>query len=274
MCEPTSPDRKRVAQTFTALRTSIRSERRRSAAERRAFERFADRVDDVAVSDGGPGQPLEGGVRDGHGTTLVSSGHARSRNHPPTTAIRRAYEETVMAVSFYDEEYGDDYVESLRAEFGPEVATALTDPDCLGPAAKAALTAAIERSAREREAMIESCTRERESIDAAADTLLPVATELDSFVSPDPEGNPFGTLEAKWNRLSHLRERCEAAAANRQSALKDYRSRHHLSVDSPDVCAYVYQAHDSTYPVLAVSAGLAQRAATIRTTYERAMARY
>ncbi|SFQ20889.1 hypothetical protein SAMN05216277_1372 [Halolamina pelagica] len=213
-------------------------------------------------------------MREGHGATLVSIGHAGLGGDAPTEAIRRAYEETVMAVSFYDEEYGDDYEESLRAEFGPEVATALTDPDCFGPSARAALTAAIERAAREREHLIETCERERESVDHAADTLLPVAAELDSIVSPDPEGEPFGTLEARWNRLSRLRERCDSTAANRQSAINDQRSRHNFPIDVPDVCVYLYETHDSAYPVLAVCADLARQATTFQTAYERAMAHY
>jgi hypothetical protein len=274
MCESTTPDREQVAQTFDALQASIRAERRRTAAERRAFETFADRVDEVDISDSSPRQSLDSGMREGHGATLVSSGHAGWDGDTPTEAIRCAYEETVMAVSFYDEEYGDDYAESLRAEFGPEVATALIDPDCFGPSVKAALTAAIKRAAREREHLIETCERERESVDAAANTLLPVVAELDSIVSPDPENEPFGTLEARWNRLSRLRERCESAAANRQSSIDDRRSHHDLPIDAPDVCAYLYQAHDSAYPILSICTGLSQRVTTVQTAYERAMAHY
>lgn len=274
MCDSTNLDRKQVAQTFDALRASIRAEQRRTAAERRAFETFADRVDDVDFSNTSLGQPLDGGMREGHAATLVSSGHAGLQRDAPTEAIRCAYEETVMAVSFYDEEYGDDYAESLRAEFGPEVATALTNPDCFGPSAKAALTAAIKRAACEREHLIEVCKHERESVDAAADTLLPVVAELDSVVSPDPEDELFGTLEARWNRLSRLQERCESAAANRQSSINNRRSHNNLPVDAPDVCAYFYQEHNSTYPILSVCTGLSQRVTTFQTAYERAMARY
>lgn len=274
MCEPTSLDRERVAQRFAALRDTLRTERRRTAAERRAFETFADLVSTVDFSDAGSGSSLAGGVEASHGGTVVSDGHAGSNRDAPIASIRRAYEETVMAVSFYDDEYGDDYRESLAAEFGPAVATALTDPNCFGPAAKAPLTAAIDRAIREREHLIETCAHERESVDAAAGTLLPVAAELDSIGSPDSESDSFGSLEADWNRLSRLEERCESAAADRQSAINEWRSRHDLPVDAPDVCAYFYEAQDSAYPVLAACAELAQRATTLQTAYERAMAEY
>lgn len=274
MCEPSSLDRERVAETFDALRASLRAERRRTEAERRAFETFADRVDDLKFAGVGPDASLDGGVGDGHGTTVVSGGHAGAAADDPTERIRRAYKETVMAVSFYDEEYGDDYAESLRAEFGPAVATALTDPDCVGRTAKSAVTAAVERAIREREQLVATCERERESVDDAAHALQPVAAELDGLPSPDPESDPFGTLEARWKRLAVLRERCDTAAADRQSAIDERRSRHDLPIDAPDICAYLYEPQDSVYPILAVCTGLAQRATTLQTAYERAMARY
>lgn len=273
MSEPTSLDREQVAETFAALRASLRAERRRTDAERRAFETFANRVDNVDFAGVGQAGPLDGGTGDGHGATVVSSSHAVAAD-APTEAIRHAYEETVMAVSFYDEEYGDDYAESLRSEFGPTVATALTDPGCFGPAAKTALATAVERAVLERDHLVETCERERESVDATADTLQPVAAELDDFVWPDPENDSFGALEARWNRLSRLRKRCETAATNRQSAINERRSRHDLPIEAPDICSYLYESQDSVYPVLAVCTGLAQRATTLQTAYERAMARY
>ena len=272
MGEQSTLDRERVAETFAALRATIGTERRRTAAERRAFESFADRVENCSHT--GSGVSPTGRMGNRQGATVVASTGGNSTGSGPTDAIRRAYEETVMAVSFYDEEYGDDYAESLRAEFGPEVATALTDSDCFGPAAKAALTDAIGHAIHEREGLIGICECERESVDAAADTLLPVAAELDEIGATEPQGEPFGTLEARWHRLSRLREYCEEAAATRQSAIGDRRSRHCLPVDAPDVCAYLYKSRDTAHPVLALCADLAERATRLRTEYERAMVRY
>lgn len=274
MGEPTTPNREHVAETFATLRTSLRTERRRTAAERRAFKMFADRVEEMNCSDIGSKVPSTSGMQAGHAATLVANGHTDLDRDVPTEAIRRAYEETVMAVSFYDEEYGDDYVESLRAEFGPEVETALTDPRRFGPAAKTALIASIERAVGEREQLIEKCAHERESIDSAADEILPIAREIDNISRANPEDQPFGTLEAGWHRLFRLHEYCEAAAANRQSTIDDRRSCHDLPADAPDICAYLYKSHDSTYPVLAVCADLAERITTLQMRYERAMAQY
>lgn len=132
----------------------------------------------------------------------------------------------------------------------------------------------IERAVCEREQLIENCAREREAIDAAANDLLPVAAQLDYISQTNPRGQPFGTLEARWHQLSRLQDNCEEAAANRQSAIDDRRSRYDLPAEAPDICAYLYKSHDSTYPVLAVCASLAEQITTIQTRYESAMAQY
>lgn len=273
MSESTVVDRERVEERLTAVRTTVRTERRRTVAERRAFEAFADRLADIDFRAVGPQQSFS---TTGQGATVAPSATAVApRNTAPMEAVRRAYEETVMAVSFYEAEYGDDYAESLHAEFGPEVATAVTDPDCFGPAANGALLAAVRCAIRERQHLVETCTRERAAADAAAETLLPVAAELDTVAAAaDPTSDPFGTLEARWTRLSTLCDRCEAAAAERQAAIDDRRSRHDLPVEEPDVCAYLYADHEAFYPVLSICASLAERARTLRERDERALARY
>lgn len=272
MSEPNVVDRERVEQRFTAVRKAARTERRRTAAERRAFEAFADRIADVDCSVAGAGQSIR---TIGQGGTVAPSVTSVSPGGTtPTDAVRRAYEETVMAVSFYEAEYGDDYAESLHAEFGPEVATAVTDPDCFGPPAKAALLSATRRAIQERTQLVETCNRERTSADTAAESLLPVASELDTLATTDPTGELFGTLEARWNRLSTLRDRSEDAAAVRQIGIHDRRSRHDLSVDEPDICAYLYKDLDAYYPILGVCASLAERATTLQDREERAIALY
>lgn len=273
MGEPDTPNREQVAETFAAVRTSLRTERRRTATERQAFETFMDRVGELELSNSSPNPSPTGGRQGDRGTALMASGRTAQGERTPTAAVRRAYEETVMAISFYDEEYGEEYAESVRAEFGPQVATALTTPGCFGPAARAALTAAIERAVEERELLIQTCERELDCVDTAADTLLSVAAALDTVAATDPGDSSFGTLEARWHQLARLERRCEAAVADRQSTIEDHRSRHGLPVDAPDICAYLYESHESPYPVLAAGTDLARRVTRLQTAYERAMAR-
>jgi hypothetical protein len=191
-----------------------------------------------------------------------------------TAQVRRAYEETVMEVPFYDAEYGDDYNESVRAELGPQVARAVTDPDRFTPAAKRALLAAIERSAAERQHLQRTCERERESVNAVADTLVPVAGELDELRAGEPGTMSFGTLEARWMRLGILEDRCEAAATKRQDVIGSRRERCGLPAESPDVCAYLYTELEEEYPLLALVASVTAEVNRLRGQYEAAMARY
>ena len=281
MGDPTLADEAYVDETFTEVRRTIRAERRRTASERQAFEAFADRINaldfpgpQVATAAGGGHQSDPQGQQ-GYAATVSASPPVASAGHTaPTAAVRRAYEETVMSVSFYQAEYGDGYVESLQAEFGPALATALTDPACFGPGTKQALTAAIRRATEERTFLMETCSCERDAVDAAAGALLPVATEVDELASAGAKDEPFGTLEARWTRLETLRERCHDAAADRQHAINDHRDRHDLPVDEPDVCAYLYAELDATYPVLALCAALVERVRTVQDRYSRALARY
>lgn len=273
MSDQRAIDRERVEAKTTEVREVLRAERRRTVTERRAFEAFANRVADVELPNQRAGTSDSGGGRGGHGAAVGPSSLSISTGREaPVSAVRRAYEETVMAVSFYDTEYGDDYEESLREEFGPEVATAVTDPDCFGPAAKSALVAAVKRATAERAHLIETCEHERESIDGLVDTLLSTASELDTIGAAKPRGASYGSLEARWTRLKTLRERCEAAAVERQAAIDDRRERHALPIDEPDICAYLYQPLDVTYPILSVCASLAERATSLQRQYERAIA--
>lgn len=121
--------------------------------------------------------------------------------------------------------------------------------------------------------MIETCVRERESLDATAETLCSVVSELDSIGALDPAADPVGTLEAWWNRLSRLREYCEEASENRQADINEQRSQYDLHIDAPDVRVYLYGSHHSAYPILTVCADLARRIDTIQTRHERAIVR-
>jgi hypothetical protein len=270
MARITGAESSSVEARFDAVRSVLRRECRRTGDERQAFEAFAERVSELHPT---PGPARSSGVvgTTGGGIAAEMWQPTASRGVDDLDTIRRAYEETVMSVPFYNTEYGDEYQESVCSELGPEVAVAVTEPDCFTPAAKRALLASVERAARERSELIETCELERESVDEAADTLLPVAKELDSLDGDHFDKQRFGTLDAQRSRSRILEERCEEAAATRQEIINQQRDRHSLPPDEPDVCAYIYKDLDAAYPVLACCTDLARRAANLRGRIERAM---
>jgi len=266
-------DREYLRERFDTVRETVRRERRRTVIERRAFAAFSDRIRQLDLEDPSPASTDHSSAVSTPGGAMASPALAVD-GPDPTDAIRRAYEETVMAVPFYEEEYGDSYEESIRAEFGPEIATAITQPQCFGPPTKRALYAATQRATGERTYLIKTCNQEHESIDVAADTLLPLVSELDRTATERIDTEPFGTLEAQWKRIGTLREHCDGAATARQQDIDELRARFDLPIEAPDICVYLYQGLDAAYPVLAGCASIAARFQTVQDRYEQAMAEY
>lgn len=260
-------------EVMDSIRQSLRAEQERTEIERDAFENFATRITDLQSSNK-PFVPSadQGEFQDASGTVALQS---QSASEPSPTdelaAIRNAYEETVMSVPFYEAEYGDTYEESIRAEFGPDIATALTQSDSLSPVAKQALLARIEQARSEREVLIETCEREFASVDEAASVLKPINEELQSVESISFDDHGFGVLEAHWARLLILKDKCEHAATIRQATLHRHRAEYSLPVDAPDICVYLYEKFETSYPILCLCADLARRIEDSRQQIEHAM---
>lgn len=249
-------------ETFESVYDALETERRRTEAERRAFDAFADRVADVQPSGARRGSdPDRGGTAAASAIaapelTFVSAPSAAAS---PLEAVRTAYEETVMSLPFYEEEYGDTYDESLREEFGPDVAAALTQRSAFSPTVKRVLLAKAEEARSERELLLESCERERKSIEDAADALLPVAEGLRSLEAIGFDAAEPSALDAYGARLSALRDTCERVAAARQATIREHRATYGRATDTLDLCEYLYQPLPSTFPVLNACGALTRR---------------
>ncbi len=260
-----------ISERIGTVRSVIEQERERTVEERQAFEAFADRVSTISPAS----QPAHGGEgTSASGASAISAGTrqpATVQSVDTLDAIRRAYEETVMDVSFYESEYGDTYEASVRAELGREVEITLTEPNCFTPMARRALLASVEQSTRERRELIETCDIEQASVDDVETVLQPVAEELGEIAEISLRHRSFGSLDAFRNRLQVLESRCADAARSRQRVINRQRNRHSLPIEEPDICAYIYDDLEATYPVLALCADLAHRASEIRRGVERAM---
>lgn len=258
---------------FDRIRESLRAERTRTQAELAAFEAFGDRVADIQSTTAGrqptADQPL--GHGNGGAVAVGTRPAGRGAAPDPAEAIRTAYAETVMSLPFYESEYGEPYAESVRAEFGQELGTALTESACLGPACLDALQRKLEQIRTERRNLIETCEQEAESIDQAAADLRSVADEVASMEVRSADDRDFGALEAKWTRLGVLLDHVEDATAERQAVIDHHRAQYHLPVDAPDICAYLYAELPTSYPVLYLCSDLARDVEALRERIERAI---
>lgn len=250
---------------IAAMRRTLRTERRRVVDEREAFRAFRKRLTDIDA-----GGTLK---RPASPSRLVGTSTVRSTS-PGLVAVRNAYEETVMSVPHYVVDYDDTYPESLAAEFGAEMATALTRGVALDPRLKRELRRATERLRAHRASFLDTLDTEAASLEDLADPLLEVTTEIETIAAADFDGMDFGALDAYCARTETLRDRCAEHARERQAVLHRQRRELRVPGDSRDVPRYLYREQSARYPILSMLADRIDRLDELRSTVERAIARY
>ncbi|MFO8114369.1 MAG: hypothetical protein R6U01_03255 [Halorubrum sp.] len=272
------PDESRTV--LDDAREAVRVERRRTVDEREAFRAFRGRVEAVPTEPASPsGSPASAGPADVTGSASGSGTAAGTGVDGPATppgsglvAVRDAYAETVMSVPHYEEEYDDTYERSVAAEFGPELAYALTRSSGYHPEYEPALLDAIDAAIEERDRFVERLRVEAESLDRAGSRLAAIRREIDSLEAPVPEGG-FGALDACRARAGVLVGDCDRIAARRQRVIAEHERELRLGEDVVDLPTYLYQSTAATYPVLASIGSIGDRLDDLTRRIERAMAR-
>ena len=259
-------------------RAALRVERRRAVDEREAFRTFRGRIESVsteAASTGGPsaaaGFSGGAGPASGSGAAADASGPVA----PPGSglaAVRDAYAETVMSVPHYEEEYDDTYERSVAAEFGPELAYALTRSAGYHPEYERALLDAVDAAIDERDRLVERIGVETDSLDRAGSRLATVRREIASLDAAIPEGG-FGALDACRTRAGVLVEDCDRIAARRQRVIAEHERDLRLGDDVVDLPTYLYQSTTARYPALSAVGAIGDRLDDLTRRIERAMTR-
>jgi ElaB/YqjD/DUF883 family membrane-anchored ribosome-binding protein len=232
------PRPERVTTPIEAALAHLDEEVTQLRAEQHAFEQFAEQVAALTVASSQPATPPT--------VTSLTDG-------PPaatTRAICAAYQETVMALAHYDDVYDDSLTESLATEFGPDIATVLTEEMPVTTLLQQQVCTAATQAASERAAVLETLATERSALETAQDTLTTLgqqaASQTDDAATPDETASPPS--------LDTLETRCEQLATDRQHQLQTRSLSPHR--DGHDIAAYLYQDTDWTYPVLAAVARL------------------
>ncbi|GAA0552955.1 hypothetical protein ABNG02_03265 [Halorubrum ejinorense] len=297
-----------------AALAALRVERRRTVDERQAFETFRDRVSSIpdesgsvdpstagpanggGGASGGVDRAVGGGAVDafgdalGRGTDEIGDGVTAAAGSG-LVAVRDAYRATVMSVPHYEVEYDDTYERSVAAEFGPEMAYALTRTTNFRAEYKRSLLTAASTAIEERESFLDAVESEVESVSRAGSRLDPVRSEVEAIRDElgggderdeerdgdaDRNGHraapTFGALDACRTRTEALRDDCDRIAARRQRAIADSERRLALD-DGLDLPAYCYQDLDATYPVLAAVGAVGADLDALRRRIERSMGR-
>ncbi|MGM0397820.1 MAG: DUF7260 family protein [Halobacteriota archaeon] len=241
----------RLGSAFEDLQHTVRVERKRTTAERQAFEAFGRRVRRLA---GAVEQPTSNTVVGGGGTGVSAAidPFQTDRGATPNTMadVRTAYEETVMSVAHYDAEYDDTYETSVHAEFGREIGAALTRPGWFSTVTLQALQGKIEQAIAEREQLETALDREVRSLETTTDDLRDIEDERRTIASIDFEDERFGALDAYRVRIELLSQKSERMIESRQSTIQDHRGVYSIG-DTPDgFFEYLYESYEPRYPVL------------------------
>ena len=246
-------------------RETVRVERRRTADERAAFVSFRSRLDAI------PATTAAGVTADRPFDGPQPIGYETPRMGTELLAVRDAYQSTVMSVPHYEEEYNDTYAASLAAEFGPELAAALTRESALHEHVRRSVldqtTAAIE-TRDEFETVLE---REQASVRAASEELRSLDDSVASLGETAVDRLDFGGLDAHRARLEVLERRCDEVATTRQRERVAVEQSMHFDGETDDVQTYLYQDLPVTYPVLAAVAAVGRRIDAVRRDVERAI---
>lgn len=245
---------------FESMQRRLHIERRRTTAELAAFDTFIDRVQDIpttrAASLSSPSALIERAPKGG------------------LASVRDAYRSTVMAVPHYEEEYDNDFAEDVIEEFGSTIATILEQDRPFDARTKQTLLALAVDSQSRRMTHIDLIDAERESIEAATERLRPIAEELDTIADTELQEESFGSLDAYRARMDTLVEKCDTAAEHRQNDLFKHQSIAALPDEIAAVPLYLYQRHDSTFPILAYVAALGDQIVAIRSAISRTVSQY
>jgi hypothetical protein len=147
--------------------------------------------------------------------------------------------------------------ESLANEFGPDIATALTEEMTVTTLLQQQVCLAATHAASERAAFLETLATERSALETARDTLATLVQQATNrtteAAAPDEAAHPSPSLDT-------LETRCDELATDRQHQLQTRSLSPHR--DGHDIATYLYQDTDWTYPVLAAVASLSDRLRT------------
>ncbi|WP_255196332.1 DUF7260 family protein [Halorarius litoreus] len=216
-------------------RTASHEEHSRVQAETDALKAFVERVRSLA-----PDSPASRGAGP---TTTISTGSSTG-----TQQIRAAYEETLMAVDHYDEDYGEPLAQNMQSELGPDVTNAVVSGSPLSPGLQQAVVAAAETCITQREAFSEELATEMDALANASAPLQSIERAL-TKVQSEPRIDGFDELADRWERLDRMEHACTEVVNDRRASLADR--------DAFDLAEYLYSSTGTPFPVLASAAALA-----------------
>lgn len=250
----------RATTVLTRAQRELERELERVRAELAAFDAFQSRV--RGVSPANQTVAPSGAA----GTLRTASSSPRS----PADRVVAAYRETLMALSHYEEDYGDTVVESISAELGDTVASALCTRSDFSPLVKHQTLVAAREAGQRRASFRESIRTEADSLASARATLADLedaVAELEA--TPAAEIDPDDRYDRR-EAVARLRRRGDRLAADRQETLRA--STIPVRGDEVSPVVHFYRSLPTSYPILSALGTLGGRLNAVEADVARAVA--
>ena len=273
MSSNTTVANRSVSQEFNSLRQVVDEEISHTRAEQDALRSFRDRLSEIiGLSPRRTTDPVVATATDSNDGLCIRSQVAASNTAADIIgAVRTAYQETFMSLPFYEEEYGEPYTESLSAEFGEDIAIALTRAECFTPAVRSSLFEQIDVALEERRRGIDICHEERNSIEMAHEKIASVVEEHESLAKIAFDEQPYEQLQYYRDRCLRQQDHCDKVALRRHKTLNRRREQYDFGGENSMFCSYLYTEIESVYPILSICSSVASNVTETREQIERAL---
>lgn len=237
----------------------LESEMREIIAEREAYRAFVNAVDGISV-----GRPAATSATPQTVQTIETGGAS-------VEAIRRAFEETVMAVDHYDDTYGEPWDAHLANEFETNVVASLRGGGRVNEPIKNALIQGGLQAASRRDDLVRVLSTEQSALDEATSTIETVDTKLAEMDETPLGDRSFADLAETHATLASLDDRIERLVHRRQRQIHR-ESRSSGWSKEMTLQEYVYCSLPATYPVLHSAVELSDDLKTAGRRVRRALA--
>ncbi|WP_144426092.1 DUF7260 family protein [Halanaeroarchaeum sulfurireducens] len=207
-------------------------------AERDAYRAFADAVDGIAAS-----QPTRSMATP---QTIQSAGTTGA----PVDSVRRAFEQTVMAMHHYEETYDESWDTHLQSEFDDDVVAGLRKRGCVNEPIKRALRGHALDAARKRDDLAHVLKTERSAVDEARTTLAEVDATLGSIDDGSLRQRSFEDLSETYSTLDTLHSETLRVVERRQRQIHRETRCEVWASRELTLQEYLYDQLPVTYPVL------------------------
>lgn len=235
-------------------------ERDRTVREYEAFGTFLDRINEVSplTPDGGQSPPASAPVLQLQ-TTATSD---------KISAVTEAYEETVMDVMHFEEDYGESLFQHMTAELGEEVALGVRNGGPFTDHLKGGIVETARTARDQRENFLGLLEGEAESLEDHARDLRRIAERVDRTTPVLRADQSYDELVYRRDELQDARETLEAIIDERQADRTDNRVTCMPRKTQMHLQEYLYLPMAVTYPVVAEATELLSRVNITETRIE------